>query len=105
MKAVLIKAEGEWETIETQGTYEEICEAVGGYIEYSRLKNIGSMYVNEEGKLLNLPVNMIATTVFSQINNWVDVIVGDAIVFGPIDENGNETPVTQEFIDLLVQVS
>lgn len=61
---------------------------VGGYIE---ILNVGTGYlvVNEEGKLQRLPVNPTAT----RLVRGRDVIVGQAFLVGPEDEDGNMTSV------------
>lgn len=58
-------------------TLEEMQEYVGGWIEIVRVKFEGKdcdMVVNEEGKLLGLPVNHFASIVAQQ------TIVGNAIL-------------------------
>ena len=57
----------------------ELNEFVGGYIELVYLSDNRLMVVNEEGKLMGLPVNIKATreVVMSGIN---DVIVGDVLI-------------------------
>jgi hypothetical protein len=77
---------------------------VGGSVEPVNLVNpTASMYVNEEGKLLHLPVNMQATNVAWAHNELVrneDIVMGDAFILGPIDGNGEDTSVPQLYIDL-----
>ena len=57
----------------------ELNEFVGGYIELVYLSDSRLMVVNEEGKLMGLPVNIKATreVVMSGIN---DIIVGDVLI-------------------------
>jgi len=60
-------------------------ELVGGYIEMVRLNAFPGLhgYINEEGKLNGLPVNVRATSLVygrSCWDNLHDVIVGDMIV-------------------------
>lgn len=69
-------------------------EIVEGYIEtvptvlaegWSHEANVGTtLIVNEEGKLLGLPVNPLATDISALYN---DVIVGNAILMGTMDED------------------
>jgi hypothetical protein len=62
--------------------------AVGGLIEAVDLRlpngTEAVMFVNEEGKIFNLPVNPLATSVARQLNNGFgdQIIVGNAIVVG-----------------------
>ena len=60
---------------------EELKGFVGGYIEFVSLNDHQVLVVNEDGKLMNLPYNHIATEVYNiafQPNR--DVIVGDALL-------------------------
>lgn len=53
--------------------------------EWSREANVGTtLIVNEEGKLLGLPVNQWATDISALYN---DVIVGNAILMGTTEED------------------
>ena len=57
---------------------QELQEIVEGYIEIVFLPNNFCLVVNEEGKLKQLPINIIATQIIRQfgIN---DIIVGNAL--------------------------
>lgn len=60
---------------------EELKEFVGGYIECVFLNDHQVLVVNDDGKLLNLPYNTLATEVYCmafQPNR--DCIVGDALL-------------------------
>ena len=54
----------------------ELQKLVGGYIEYIHLKG-HILVVNEDGRLMNLPVNPGATQLARQFG--YDFIVGDAV--------------------------
>lgn len=58
---------------------KELKEIVGGYIEILDLKDV-YMVINEEGKLLDLPLNAEATTLYMLITHINDYIVGDVLV-------------------------
>ena len=65
----------------------EVSAYVGGYLEAMRLDNGEVLYLNEEGKLLNLPLNGAATT-YAKLHNQryrltSDVIVGDVLLCAP----------------------
>jgi len=86
-------------------SYEVMKETVGGYIELVSLK-LADMFINEDGKMYDLPTNARATQLA-----WVDgaiayddTIVGDAIVFGKSNEVGDETGITPEFRSHLLRV-
>lgn len=55
---------------------------VGGFIEIVRLADNRYMIVNEEGKLYNLPYNMLATQILSDVGVrvWGKIVKGDDAV-------------------------
>ena len=73
--------------LKTNGTTEELNDlaltalqqAVGGSIEGVRTRDHRLLYINEEGKLLGLPLNVQATVLYR--NGAYDPIVGDAVLF------------------------
>ena len=58
---------------------KELKEIVGGYIEILDLDD-AYMVVNEEGKLLNLPLNLSATRIYQHFTRVGDCIVGDVLI-------------------------
>jgi hypothetical protein len=80
-------------------------KAVGGYIELVSLR-LADMFINEEGKLQDLPVNVRATHL-AWHNKAIaidDVINGNSILFGKCDSEGNTTSITAEFRSHLIKV-
>ncbi len=81
---------------------EELREAVGGDIEGVLLKNI-IMYINGDRKPIGLSYNDRATDLY-----WsgrpeaagVDMIVGNAVILGKPDRNGNDTSAPQYLLEL-----
>jgi|TARA_R110000796_G_scaffold84038_3_gene183474 hypothetical protein len=53
---------------------------VGGYVECLTVGGGDRLIFNEEGKILNLPINKEATKLFTDEFGKVDVICGDAIL-------------------------
>ena len=82
-------------------------EAVGGYIQVIDLTPLhASLVMDEEGKLANKPINRRATLLFWLLFPSVrhrDVIVGDAIIVGQPDEQGNTTDVPEAVTKLLFE--
>lgn len=73
----------------------------GGYFEAVRLTNSDHiMFVDEEGKIKQLAPNTLATSI-AHIGGF-DVIAGPALVVGPPDRHGNETPVTDAVLAALL---
>lgn len=66
-------------------------EQVGGYIEVVTATQHVTFYVNEEGKLMGLPINKRATEYWWSINpsyRGHDVLCGTAVILGEIDGDG-----------------
>lgn len=58
---------------------EELQGFVEGYIEIVKLRN-GYMVVNDEGKLLGLPMNVPATSIYQHDRGLADIICGNVLV-------------------------
>lgn len=83
--AQILYASGDVKNVEPQnGTdfqLNELKKIVGGYIEIVYLSDKQIMVVNEEGKLIGLPFNILATEAYrmaTQPNN--ETIVGDVLI-------------------------
>ena len=69
------------EVIEIDNSLENLQELVGGYIEYVPLDSKRTLVVNEEGLLMNLPINNLATIMAKRH------IVGNVVVIDNKDLN------------------
>lgn len=82
-------------------------DAVQGYIEAISLDDF-TIFVNEEGKLNDLPVNPVAT-LFWKIElkksgfKLNDVICGDAVILGGCDDEGETLGLTDSQLKLFNQ--
>ena len=101
--AIIIRADGTKEMTDNYAL-ADLQKAVGGLIECVSLtkKENMDMWVNEEGKLLGLPQNPIATSLYVDEHGTRDVMVGDVIVTGGSDDEGETLPLTQTQIDLIM---
>lgn len=89
-------------------TLDDYQVAVDGWIEAVDVPGLGiTIYVNEEGLLRRLPFNSRASFLW-----WYHVpgahqamLVGNAVIVGLPDENGDSTDVPQVVIDLLTGAS
>jgi len=85
-KVILIKAEGVIHIMELgNDILKHLQAAVGGYIEVVPVPeplNDVYMVCNEEGKLNDLPYNVVATLVYNYGRDaeYIDPIVGDAVI-------------------------
>lgn len=91
MQAKLLRANGKIEFITPKNgqefTYEELRDYVGGFIEHlvPPGKTGAIMFCNEEGKLLGLPRNELATQVWQEFcepgsMRSLDDVVGDVVL-------------------------
>ena len=71
--ARLLKASGEILPNVSISTLKEMQELVGGYIEFVYTEKKLVLIVNEEGLIISLPVNQMASEIANQ------VVVGDVI--------------------------
>lgn len=82
-------------------------DAVGGYIQVLDLTPLGaSLVMDENGKLSGKDINRRATLLFWLLFPSVrhrDVIVGDAIIIGTPDNDGNSTDVPEAVTKLLFE--
>lgn len=80
--AKIIKTTGEEKEVKPKNGYEFTLEElqlfVGGMIELVHTKNGKEMYINEEGKILELEPNQKATQLYEHSN--FDIIVGDVVI-------------------------
>ena len=103
-KAVVIKADGTKSVVEFEhgDSYDTIRNAVEGWIEVVGLgsKN-ADLWLNEEGKLNGLPQNPTATALFGEeYGTGYDVIVGNVIITGGTDAEGETLGLTDEQVEL-----
>lgn len=82
--AEIIKANGEHKVVEPNNgkdfKLKELIEIVNGWVEIVWLPNDKIMIVNEDGKLLDLPINQEATKIYQDTFGFNDVIVGDVLL-------------------------
>lgn len=108
LKAIVVKTDGSVNEVFAEWDYDQISKEVGGYIEAVYFNNNDYFaYVNEEGKMLNLPENKIATELWYNSGRRIllgDYLAGDAVFFGEIDDNGDSTDAPQKLFDELTKI-
>lgn len=85
--AKLIKSNGIVESVKPRNgktfSYDELSKFFGGYIEliYPRGKADSILVLNEDGKIIGLPINPLATEILKESGGMPgDVIVGDCLL-------------------------
>lgn len=106
ISALLFEVDGTVKTVDLDNrSLRQFQEFVGGYIE-SISGPDWVAYVNEEGKMKNLPLNEKADR-FVHTHGWrgvsfgpfSDYLVGPVLLVGPRDEEGYDTSVHKSLID------
>jgi hypothetical protein len=106
MKALIIPTESKPYITNVDGGYKELQSYVGGIITSvdhpsnpndARLHHsVGfSGYVNDEGLVLGLPYNSIASVLFGLY------LCGDCVVTGGVDDDGNDMDVNNDQITVV----
>lgn len=90
------------------GQLNEYQEAVGGWVECIDLETPpATFFVNEEGKIQNLPQNRRATLALWLHNRGMhgrDVLCGNAVLIGqPDDEEGETQDIPDELVAILMR--
>ena len=115
MRAIIVPADSSnpAQVVDEHLSLDYLQGVVGGLIEAVNLHQVlsdsgrhnvdATVFVNEEGKLIGLPVNPRATDLCAlAIGGWVrDVICGDVIVVGPPGPEGEETPCPDEIVSIV----
>ncbi len=87
--------------------YNFLNTAVAGWIQAvpldDNLEGI-TLWVNEEGKLNNLPYNPLATILWEMSYGFTDVICGTAVLTGGTDDEGETLPLTDEQVAKILAV-
>lgn len=69
---------------------ESLGTLVGGWLEALMIDGTTTCYLNEEGKLKGLPVNVRATAMLAHRLAPSDMIVGDVVLLGFDPETGDD---------------
>ena len=88
-------------TVLPDSNHETLSDSVGGLIEAVPGDGTYILWVNEEGKLLELPQNLLGEGLWFLIDSHGCLAAGDwmagpCVITGPIDDDGETTPVTDD---------
>jgi|LauGreDrversion4_2_1035121.scaffolds.fasta_scaffold673112_1 hypothetical protein len=87
--------------------YQYLKSSVGGYIQAVPLEKPVddlTMWCNEEGKIDGLPFNFVATYLWELSYGKTDLIMGDIVITGGADDEGETLGLTKEQEDKLLSV-
>ena len=96
-KAVIISTEGHKSVVEFDfgKSYQLLSDAVGGMIECVGLKD-ADLWCNENGISEGLDLNMIASAIYSDAFGAGNPILGNVIITGSVDDEGETLGLTDE---------
>lgn len=80
---------------------EYLQKQVAGWVEALGIPDTEvTMYLNEEGKIVGLPVNPRANRLAHRHRAVfpTDIIVGDVVIVGPTDDDGYDTSLSDEHV-------
>jgi len=102
-KALVITTAGTHEVIEDI-SLATLQAKVGGWVQAVDLDEVVTLWANEEGKLNGLPINDFATALWEVVfGEGTDIIVGDIVLTGGTDEEGETLGLEEDFIEDLIE--
>jgi len=96
-KALLVSVDGSVQRVVVENL-KDLQGYVGGYIETIQLGQSGqNAYVNEEGRLRNLPVNNRATRLIYDLQPHLGIpcVFGNMVIIGAPTADGEDTDVSE----------
>lgn len=106
--AIKLTTEGKASLVDLTADSNELLTlqmAVGGLIEAKTLESGYTLIMNEEGKLQGLPINERATEIWlANFPNFPDVIVGDVVIAGGTDEEGEQLGLDPDYAKKLLDL-
>lgn len=112
IRVVEVPVEGSIMTVRTlpQATLQYFQDFVGGPIEWVHFLNALGGYVHEEGLLLDLPVNRMASSLYQgcrgvPLGCVEHTLHGPVVLTGGVDEMGGELSVPTQIIEKLATVA
>ncbi len=107
-KAIKLTAKGSASIVDLSADSNELLTlqmAVGGLIEAKTLNDGYTLIMNEEGKLQGLPINERATEIWlANFPNFPDVILGDVVIAGGYDDEGEQLGLDSDYADRLLKL-
>lgn len=106
--AVIIKTTGERKVVDlgdpSNSELSILQEVVGGWVQPVDIADDMTLWCNEEGKLLGLPMNYPAmnSTSASEVLMPGDVIAGDVIITGGTDDEGDTLGLREDQVSALM---
>ena len=105
IRAIIVKTNGKYEVAEVPKGYRSLEMIVGGDIEGLTFAGHTDfiMFLNETGKITDLPVNSKATIFSLEFTEKIDLINGDVVICG-LDEEGDSCDLTDEQVSDFMKI-
>jgi len=104
-KAIYIPTLGSMEIIDLEfDSLKKLQASVGGWVQAIDLSETMSMWCNEEGKMLQLSHNPFGQAFWEKSFGRTDYIVGDIVITGGVDDEGDTISLTDEQIAFVTEV-
>jgi hypothetical protein len=86
--------------------YNQLRDTVGGLIQPVDLKPDLTLWCNEEGKLINgMEINTIGTHLWEQTFGMTDVIMGNIVLTGGTDDEGETLPLPSTWLAYVEEIA
>lgn len=80
MDTLILRQDSSWKLVNEEDLdLDNLQKAVGGYIELVNVNESMNLFCNEEGKVKNLPINIVATNFVKTQKHFNDVLCGDVV--------------------------
>lgn len=89
----------------SENEYDQLNKSVGGYIQPVDLREDLTLWCNEEGKLIGLTPNVIGTHLWEKSFGMTDVIMGNIVLTGSNDEEGETLPLSNAWVSQLQELA
>ena len=83
----------------TEDALSKMQAVVDGWVQCVDMSEHVSLWCNEEGKMVGLPVNQVGTSVWIHQYGETDVIVGNIVLTGGTDDEGELLSLTPEALE------
>ena len=104
-KAIYIPTLGSMEIIDLEfDSLLKLQRSVGGWVQAIDLSETMSLWCNEEGKMLQLSHNPFGQALWEKSYGRTDYIVGDIVITGGVDDEGDTISLTDEQIAFVTEV-
>jgi hypothetical protein len=108
-KVLVVNTDGSVITVNDDLTLQFLQDVVGGWVQVVGLPRESNetetvaMWVNEEGKFSNLERNDVATYLWARSYGLTDTIMGNVVLTGGTDEDGETLGLSDEMITHLME--